>query len=366
MYEPAAENSKEVITALCDYYDSDKWVETILSEHPEIRSLWRRRDILSDSPLEINGINAFLHVYFESIVEMQAREGNPPEVREAIERLKMAGFSDHSARANALRFFIQCFYDCLKEKKAFDSEAYARRLKAMGKSLDRVGRNEPCPCGSGKKFKKCCIDVKEYFDLQPNAGLLILGRGGYASYEYLIRQHPGDAVVQLENRHHIAQFLESKGDLEGAVMALQENIKLAESLDDKGLLMNSLQDLQMLCSNHEELIAEETIVLDRLTDLAESDDERCALWCDKVDQMARKGRVDVATKEYNRIISEHPDWYLAQYRYASLLEELGEEENAVKILKSLMAEEDKLDDETLYLVEDLLSYMLDEEEENED
>ena len=21
----------------------------------------------------------------------------------------------------------------------------------------KVGRNEPCPCGSGKKFKKCCI-----------------------------------------------------------------------------------------------------------------------------------------------------------------------------------------------------------------
>ncbi|MBI5244408.1 MAG: SEC-C domain-containing protein [Elusimicrobia bacterium] len=22
----------------------------------------------------------------------------------------------------------------------------------------KVGRNEPCPCGSGKKFKKCCLD----------------------------------------------------------------------------------------------------------------------------------------------------------------------------------------------------------------
>jgi len=21
---------------------------------------------------------------------------------------------------------------------------------------DKVGRNEPCPCGSGKKYKKCC------------------------------------------------------------------------------------------------------------------------------------------------------------------------------------------------------------------
>jgi uncharacterized protein YecA (UPF0149 family) len=23
----------------------------------------------------------------------------------------------------------------------------------------RVGRNERCPCGSGRKFKKCCIDA---------------------------------------------------------------------------------------------------------------------------------------------------------------------------------------------------------------
>jgi len=22
----------------------------------------------------------------------------------------------------------------------------------------RIGRNEPCPCGSGKKFKRCCIE----------------------------------------------------------------------------------------------------------------------------------------------------------------------------------------------------------------
>jgi uncharacterized protein len=22
----------------------------------------------------------------------------------------------------------------------------------------RVGRNDPCPCGSGRKYKKCCMD----------------------------------------------------------------------------------------------------------------------------------------------------------------------------------------------------------------
>ncbi len=35
------------------------------------------------------------------------------------------------------------------------------RMESLGLSntpetSDRVGRNDPCPCGSGKKFKKCC------------------------------------------------------------------------------------------------------------------------------------------------------------------------------------------------------------------
>jgi uncharacterized protein YecA (UPF0149 family) len=29
------------------------------------------------------------------------------------------------------------------------------RYKAQG--VVRIGRNDPCPCGSGKKFKHCCM-----------------------------------------------------------------------------------------------------------------------------------------------------------------------------------------------------------------
>ena len=36
------------------------------------------------------------------------------------------------------------------EERARDPEKY--RLKSSG----QVGRNDPCPCGSGKKYKKCC------------------------------------------------------------------------------------------------------------------------------------------------------------------------------------------------------------------
>ncbi len=28
--------------------------------------------------------------------------------------------------------------------------------RAQPRRVDKIGRNEPCPCGSGKKYKKCC------------------------------------------------------------------------------------------------------------------------------------------------------------------------------------------------------------------
>ena len=31
--------------------------------------------------------------------------------------------------------------------------------ESLSSSTNKVGRNNPCPCGSGKKYKKCCADV---------------------------------------------------------------------------------------------------------------------------------------------------------------------------------------------------------------
>ncbi len=31
----------------------------------------------------------------------------------------------------------------------------------------KIGRNDPCPCGSGKKFKKCCNDLSKFQPKSP-------------------------------------------------------------------------------------------------------------------------------------------------------------------------------------------------------
>jgi len=32
-----------------------------------------------------------------------------------------------------------------------------RRIEPIRNRSQRVGRNDPCPCGSGKKYKQCCM-----------------------------------------------------------------------------------------------------------------------------------------------------------------------------------------------------------------
>ena len=33
-----------------------------------------------------------------------------------------------------------------------------QRVEERKRAFKKTGRNDPCPCGSGKKFKKCCLE----------------------------------------------------------------------------------------------------------------------------------------------------------------------------------------------------------------
>jgi uncharacterized protein YecA (UPF0149 family) len=36
-----------------------------------------------------------------------------------------------------------------------DKEGNKQKTAMVGKKDEKAGRNDPCPCGSGKKYKKC-------------------------------------------------------------------------------------------------------------------------------------------------------------------------------------------------------------------
>ncbi len=65
-------------------------------------------------------------------------------------------FNMHKAKAEWL-YTLEAWDDILteEEQKSIKRD-YADSITV--RIENKIGRNDPCPCGSGKKYKKCCID----------------------------------------------------------------------------------------------------------------------------------------------------------------------------------------------------------------
>lgn len=44
-----------------------------------------------------------------------------------------------------------------KEHEVKDGKVNFKRIRKMANKRKKIGRNEPCPCGSGNKYKRCCL-----------------------------------------------------------------------------------------------------------------------------------------------------------------------------------------------------------------
>ena len=81
---------------------------------------------------------------------------------------------EESSEVDAVIVWDKLYYNMLNAKAdwlynipAWDDILTVEERKAIKKTYnkdhivvneDKIGRNEPCPCGSGKKYKKCCLN----------------------------------------------------------------------------------------------------------------------------------------------------------------------------------------------------------------
>ena len=45
-----------------------------------------------------------------------------------------------------------------KEFESYHKDEFPEPVSSIVNAEPKIGRNDPCPCGSGKKYKKCCLD----------------------------------------------------------------------------------------------------------------------------------------------------------------------------------------------------------------
>jgi hypothetical protein len=97
----------------------------------------------------------------EILLNRMTRIDTPLNVRRMVPKL-LHGFFDYLAQsgryppAGAWTGWVSALEEKYQSKFRDDGSV---RGKTFRKRYTDVNRNDPCPCGSGKKFKKCCMKI---------------------------------------------------------------------------------------------------------------------------------------------------------------------------------------------------------------
>ncbi len=106
----------------------------------------------------------------------------------------------------------------------------------------KIGRNDPCPCGSGKKYKKCCLTVASptvnkgrfvYTDLDnlSNQVPALIKQQKYVEAEEVCQRLLKEFPDQIDGLHRFAEVLEAKGDYQQAAKYYRKSGEFAKQAD---------------------------------------------------------------------------------------------------------------------------------------
>ncbi len=110
-----------------------------------------RRDQVTPDEITSEGVrDALLERMPELTLPQEARERVPEAISAFLEWLEDAGrLSGGRDLAQAVRAMATGY----RERLAPSGGA---KRPPIQRAAEKIGRNDPCPCGSGKKYKKCC------------------------------------------------------------------------------------------------------------------------------------------------------------------------------------------------------------------
>ena len=97
----------------------------------------------------------YLSLSGELLVVATAQLLEDDELSELVSRLRAFAFEGEARTmgASLLDLATQPVLEGLPERAASRSSGW----RPLRRAVPRIGRNEPCPCGSGKKYKRCCL-----------------------------------------------------------------------------------------------------------------------------------------------------------------------------------------------------------------
>ncbi|MDF2626505.1 MAG: transporter [Symbiobacteriaceae bacterium] len=295
-------------------------------DHPEFAVLADHAGALPPR-FTVEGVNPRFHVLTHQVVEAQLLNNDPPEARTTLAHLLGLGIDRHAAIHLMMEGLIKDIRTALQHELPSGYVPFLKRMAlarvgtgagaaAAATDAAKVGRNDTCPCGSGKKYKKCCgtDGPVPFIDLR-RAGML-LGEPYYAG-EDAAKLPPGHPLVTLDNLAAVAHALEAAGALPVAAAAYRRLASCAEAQGEE-YLADALEDQMEFALNHAPYAADGITAAHRLLEMsvASSDQETLKLNLAELHEAAgHPGEAEAAYQELLAGIAHSPWVHLSWARW---------------------------------------------------
>lgn len=152
-YEPTSQEAYEKFWG--EYLPKETKIYEYLLEHKDTVETGLLKDLATKFEVDeitfigfMDGINTSLKEEYD-LLKVEA----DTEVKLDID-FESLYFNMHVAKADWLYNLPQWNSILTEEERKSIAKEYKKSQQAI--SENKVGRNEPCLCGSGKKYKKCC------------------------------------------------------------------------------------------------------------------------------------------------------------------------------------------------------------------
>lgn len=137
------------------YFQIEKEIYEKLLENPEEEVKGTVKELAEKYEQEILTMVGFLDGINDSL-----KEANPIETMDEDTVVSLA-FDKERLYKNMVAAKADWLYNLPQWKDIYSEEELKKFYKEQKESgtirkEKKIGRNDPCPCGSGKKYKKCC------------------------------------------------------------------------------------------------------------------------------------------------------------------------------------------------------------------
>ena len=138
------------------YFDIEKNIYAKLLKNPDEKVEGTVKELAEKYGVELMAMVGFLDGINDSLVEPNPIEDLSEDTHVSL------NFDNAKLYKNMVDARADWLYNLEEWENIFDAETRQRLYKEQRESGTvrregkKIGRNDPCPCGSGKKYKKCC------------------------------------------------------------------------------------------------------------------------------------------------------------------------------------------------------------------